>query len=210
MHAVNDLSILSKTLSYWDAPYGRSLVQTDAETQNSTLFEVARFVKNLMIPNLWLKTRHMFEGSVSKIAPDEWIAYRDRKYKASDIESAVIEQFTASLKSFVALSRAWDIEPILMTQFNRLKKDDLFIRATYDKYPQPISYDDFVNLYDRTNEIVRTVARQEKVFFIDLDAQVPSSKEYIYDAVHLNTKGSELVAEIISSALKKRYPSVYR
>lgn len=97
-----------------------------------------------------------------------------------------------------------------MTQFNRLKKDDPFIRAAYDKNPQPISYDDFVRLYETTNEIVRIVAKQEKVFLIDLDAQIPSSNEYIYDAVHLNSKGSELVANIISGALKKRYPSVYR
>jgi len=211
MHAVNDLGTLSRTLSYWDAPYGRSLIQTAAETpKRSLLFELARLVKNIMIPNLWLKIRHIFDGAVSVTAPDEWAAYRDRKYEASDVEAAVVELFTASLKSFVALSRAWDIEPILMTQFNRIKKDELFIRAAYDKRAQPISYDDFVRLYEKTNEIVRAVAKQEKVFLIDLDAQIPPSKEYIYDAVHLNTKGSELVAEKISAALKKHYPSVYR
>jgi lysophospholipase L1-like esterase len=211
MHAVNDLGSLSKTLSYWDAPYGRSLVQTDAETpKRSALFKVASLVKNLLVPNLWLKTRHIFAGMALKIAPDEWAPYRDRKYEASDVETAVAEQFTAALKSFVALSRAWNIEPILMTQFNRIKKDDRFSRAAYDKNSQPISYDDFVRLYERTNEIVRAVAKQENVFLIDLDAQIPPSKEYIYDSVHLNTKGSELVAEKISAALKNRYPSVYR
>jgi hypothetical protein len=211
MHAVNDLSTLSKALSYWDASYERSLIQTDSETPSYVrVHEVGRLVKNIMIPNLWPKIRHIYHGAISTIAPDEWVTFRDRKYAASDVEAALVEQFTASLRSFVALSRAWDIEPILMTQFNRIKKDDLFIRAAYDKKAQPISYDDFVRLYEKTNEIVRTVAKQEKVFLIDLDAKIPSSKEYIYDAVHLNTKGSVLVAEIISASLKKRYPSVYR
>jgi lysophospholipase L1-like esterase len=65
-------------------------------------------------------------------------------------------------------------------------------------------------LYEKANEIVRAVAKQEKVFLIDLEAEIPSTNEYIYDEVHLNTNGSKLVAEKITAALKTRYSSVYR
>lgn len=210
MHAVNDLGNLSKTLSYWNAPDGRALIQKEGKAANSTHFELARDIKNFLVPNLWLKTRHIFHGVVDSLAEDEWAKYRDKKHKFIDIEKALDEQFRASLKSFVRVSRAWDIEPILMTQFNRIKKDDKFIRSTYEKKSQPISFDEYVSLYQRTNEIVRLVAKEEKVFLIDLDVNIPSTNEYIYDAVHLNSKGSTLVAEEIAAALRKRYPSVYQ
>ena len=211
MHAVNDLSTLSKTLSYWDSPEERSLIQREKMTaKNPIVSDVARHVKDFLIPNFWLKTRHIFGHHVALISPDEWVAFRDRKYSYMDIDKALGEQFAASLKSFVKLSRVWGIEPILMTQFNRIKEVDVFVRAAYEKNPQPISYDNFVLLYQRANDIVRVVANEEKVFLIDLDVLIPSTNEYIYDAVHLNTKGSELVAEKITFELRKRYPSLYR
>ncbi len=163
-----------------------------------------------MVPNLWSKTRHVFQGLVDSSEPDEWEAYRDRKYEYKDIEKALKEQFTASLRSFVRLSRAWNVEPILMTQFNRIKSEDFFIKSTYEKTPQVISFNDFVLLYKETNDIVRRVAREEDVYLIDLDSQIPPTKEFIYDGVHLNTNGSKLVAKIITTELKKRYPSIYR
>ena len=66
-----------------------------------------------------------------------------------------------------------------MTQFNRIKHEDVFIKMIYEKNPQPISYDYFVHLYQKTNEIVRTVAKEEGVLLIDLDVQIPSTNEYI-------------------------------
>lgn len=213
MHAVNDLDSLSKSLTFWDAPSSRSLIQGGAGTiaKNTFIFDVAIHIKNLFIPNLWSQTRHIFKGFADAIFfnPDEWAAFRVRKYAYSEIDRALVEQFSASLKSFVKVSRAWGIEPILMTQFNRIKLEDVFIKAIYEKNPQPISYDYFVHLYQKTNEIVRTVAKEEGVLLIDLDVQIPSTNEYIYDSVHLNTKGSQLVAEKITDALKNHYPSVY-
>jgi len=123
MHAVNDLGLLSKTLSYWDAPNGRSLIQLDNTTiKNTVIYDLARFVKNLLVPNLWLKTHYIFNHTIDSTAKDEWAFYRERKYEYNDINKALNEQFKASLKSFVRLCRAWGIEPILMTQFNRIKK----------------------------------------------------------------------------------------
>jgi hypothetical protein len=206
MHAINDLGALSKSTSYWDAPKGRSIIQSDDITNSTSLiYNVARHLKDFLVPNLWLKTRHIFEGRM-----DEWGSYRDKKSDYNNIDKTLTEQFTASLRSFVYTSRSWGVEPILMTQFNRFQADDKFIRDAYEKLPQPVSYDDFVLLYKKTNEIVRKVAKEEKVFLIDLDREIPHSKDYMYDAVHLNTKGSILVAEKITAALKNRYPTLYQ
>lgn len=208
MHAVNDLGILSKTLSYWNAPPDRSLIQVNKAYPIT--YQLAVLIKNAMIPNLWSRTRHIFYPLVDKMVSDEWTAYRSNKFDSFDIEKISIEQFTAALKAFVAVSRAWKIEPILMTQFNRIRKNDIFTKASYEKHPQPISYDDFVRLYEKMNDVVRAVAKLENVFLIDLDAEVPPTREYLYDSVHLTTQGSDLVAEKIAIALKTRYPHIYR
>jgi len=215
MHAINDLTHISKTLSYWNGPNSRSLIIGKIETNEkdlaykSVLLNALREIKNFLFPNIWIKIRPLFQGFVESVQ-DEWLEYRGQTLDYKDIDRALEEQFTASLKSFIRVSRSWDIEPILMTQFNRIKNNDDFIKTGYGKNPQPISYDNFVNLYAKANEIVRKVAKEEKVFLIDLDLQIPSTNQYIYDSVHLNQQGSELVAEKITMALRERHPLKYR
>ena len=97
------------------------------------------------------------------------------------------DEFRRALITFLDVSRAWDIEPILMTQFNRVNvNDDLFIRTFSDKDAEI-----YVTKYHRLNEIIRNVGLTHKVDVIDLAELVPSSNAYMYDAVHLNEKGSE-------------------
>jgi len=210
MHAVNDLSTLSRTLSYWRAPDSRSLIQAgDATSHRSSLYKIASAAKNYLVPNIWRTTSHIFL-SMGYFQADEWSMYRSEKIKHADIEKILIEQFTSSLKSFVHLSRSWNIEPILMTQFNRLRIDDSTVRAEFEKHLLPVSFDEFVALYAKTNALVRMVAKDENVFLIDLDSEIPPTSEYIYDPVHLTTRGSELVADKISAALRTRFPTIYR
>ena len=213
LHGINDLGILYKTLSYWDAPRGRALVQIgNSETSsNSAIFDVSRSIKNFFIPNIWPKIRYNFQGVVDSVQGlnDEWVDYRDKKYLYNDVENILVEQFTASLKSFVRVSRSWGIEPILMTQFNRIKSEESDVKSAFNNVPQSISYDEFVKLVLKSNDVIREVSQDEKVLLIDLDVLIPPTKNYINDSVHLNTNGSELAAKIITDALKKKYPSIY-
>ena len=81
--------------------------------------------------------------------------------------------FKSSITSFVRTAKAWGIEPVLMTQFNRLKVEDEFIRKVYEKYnKQGLSYVEFVTAYSEFNQIIRDVSREEGVFLIDLDKEV--------------------------------------
>jgi hypothetical protein len=216
MHNVNDLVHLSRTGSYWDAPQSRSIVKNlESITKFSALYDLFRAIKNMLVPNIWVQTRHIFQGSIDKIlTPDEWRDYRHKQFIFSDLEKIIQYQFRASLVAFVRVNRAWGIEPILMTQFNRLKKEDQFIRKIYEgeatiKNDGFLSYDEFIDLYSEGNDIVRDVAKQEKVFLIDLDKELESSSELIIDAVHLNTSGSQKVARFITHALNHSYPGVF-
>ena len=141
---------------------------------------------------------------------DEWEDYRGVEYSYANLENTVENEFTASMRSLVHMSRNWGIEPILMTQFSRIRLEDSETRKEYEKYPQPLTYSEFVKLYGKGNEIIRQVAKEEKVFLIDLDKLVPSSSKYIYDSLHLNTEGSKLVSQIIADKMKLNFPKEFQ
>jgi lysophospholipase L1-like esterase len=64
----------------------------------------------------------------------------------------------------------------------------------------------FIDLYTRFNEAIREVGQQEGVQVIDLANLIPQDSQYIYDVVHLNNKGSQLAAQIISDQLQPLVP----
>ena len=126
---------------------------------------------------------------------------------SNDIEQALKYQYKNALLTFVKVSRIWGSEPILMTQFNRLRSDDIFVKKLYEKNKQPLSYNEFIRLYEICNNIIREVAEQEKVLLIDLEKNIEPNSRFIYDAVHLNNNGSKVAAEIIAEALAKNFSS---
>jgi hypothetical protein len=200
MHAGNDLATLSKTLSYWNPDSPRYLVQNTDESIQS-FYDLARLFKNFIFPNLWLRFGYHFQNQVGSITPDEWVSFRDSKYSYAQIQGIIKKEFSASVKTFVSNSRNWGIEPILMTQFSRFYVDDLEIRSEYERSPQPLTYDEYVSLYRESNNIVRKIAKSEGVLLIDLEAKIPARPEFIYDSMHLTSKGSELVAKFINEKL---------
>jgi len=96
-------------------------------------------------------------------------------------ESEIIREFTRNLQTFIAICRIRDIQPVLMTQANRVENDDL---------------------YHRFNEVIREVGKQEKVLVIDLAQAIPKQTDYLYDSYHYTAKGAAQAAEHISSQLQ--------
>jgi lysophospholipase L1-like esterase len=64
-----------------------------------------------------------------------------------------------------------------------------------------IGYATYRDLHDSFNDVIRDVARKESVALVDLAAAIPRERTYLYDLVHLNTTGSERVAETVAAAL---------
>ena len=82
-----------------------------------------------------------------------------------------------------------------MTQFNRVNlEDELFNKISLSM----INKEEYVESYVRLNDIIREVSASRNVDLIDLANLIPSSSNYIYDAVHLNENGSKLAAEILT------------
>lgn len=91
-----------------------------------------------------------------------------------------IEAFSRNLNMFIAICRIHKIEPILMTQANRVENDPL---------------------YHRFNEVICEIGKQEKVKVIDLANKVAKTTDLLFDSYHYTAKGSRVAAEIITAGL---------
>lgn len=89
--------------------------------------------------------------------------------------------FRKNLLTFIAIARIHEIKPVLMTQASRGTDDDA--------------------LYHAFNDVIRTVALEEKVTLVDLAQRIPAEKTYLYDHYHYTAGGSQLAADEITQQL---------
>ena len=193
MHNVNDLSILLHEGSYWNDNYYRSPIIDEDKSLKS-------YVKN-KIPNTYELLYRLVQSTKGPI--DEFS--RNGENKQVIDEEKIYNLFEENLNVFVAISKAKKIKPVLMTQASRFKEEpDALIKNTFQNLKGlGIDYPQYKKLYDGLNERIRKVATQNNITLIDLDKVVPQTNEYLYDPVHLNDKGSVLVAKTISQSLKE-------
>lgn len=117
------------------------------------------------------------------------------------------EQFRQNLLSFIALCRSASIEPVLMTQFNRINEYEFAHNPIFKPYTDKLNksavdVNEFCNGYRRFNDIIREVAALEGILLIDLANLIPQDKTYLYDMIHLNNQGSKLVSNLIVEQLE--------
>jgi len=198
LHNVNDLSLLSKTTSYWLAPRTKSIVIEPKNRENSfSAYDIGMALKNLIFPNIYgyLKPR-LLPGLEFRL-PDEYLNFRSNLAPSSIDLREMKQQFRRSIETFIYLCRVWEIEPILMTQFNQIEANTETFKYEYSMVPG-IDIDLYVKLYSSFNEIIRVVAEENEVVLIDLATGIPADSDYMYDSVHLTEIGSAEVAEIVT------------
>ncbi|MDC1301014.1 SGNH/GDSL hydrolase family protein [Gammaproteobacteria bacterium] len=204
MHNFNDFALLFKTESYWVAPSGRSLIiETGSSSKSSSMTLPYRFlkaIKDFFIPNLYSYIRPRLFIDIFK-PRDEFTAFRKKNFEDLNLEEYK-NQFKSSLVSFIELSRAWNIEPILMTQANRIDaKDSLFQQWFSMNDRNEMTYNEFIELYKLSNQLIRELSKTYSVHLVDLDILIPKNNEFIYDTVHFNEAGSKLVADHVSKKI---------
>lgn len=211
MENVNDLNVMLYEKNYWNKNVNRSLVMDtgmiaayNRQFPSELIERPEGFLKNVF-PYLSLRyavAKHKWEHAKSTTAINEWSGSNTEKIaiNTQQLES----DFRSSIKTFVVLCKAWGIVPVLMTQQNRIiaTPDRLVAESMKPLEKRGVKYADYVKQYEKFNRIIREVAQAEEVTLIDLDKLVPKTPEYIYDAVHVNDKGSSLIADIVSNNLK--------
>lgn len=207
MHNINDLVTLIYDKTYWGKnPTRKPIVNFYFYKSFTGLKALSTMARDMYIPNLHAATRILSKKIFGKKVkdPDDEFAYMRGKKLTID-EAAIINEFKMNLQTFINICRARKITPVLMTQFNRYKPNpDPKILAAMQGFESDsgISVGEYMALYAKFNEAIREVGKQNGVQVIDLANLIPQDKKYIYDVVHLNTKGSQLAAQVISDQLK--------
>lgn len=213
MHNVNDLVLLSKTKSYWDAPDGRAIIldrnKNKTNSNPNYFYSFAQGVKNIFFPNTYrifkkfLFLDDNFFANNLNLNEDEFSGFRGNFFleKPNDLKE-IKSQFINSLQTFINVSRANNIEPVLMTQPNRIENKSDYFEYEFKKVGYNKKQLDLFSLaYSDFNSLIDSLAILNQVKLIDLNKLIPKEEEYIYDSVHLSNNGSKLVAEIISNYL---------
>ena len=114
-------------------------------------------------------------------------------------------EFAMNLQTIVDICKVRGIIPILMTQANRITdRPDRVVKTYVERFGQHASLDyrTFKEIYDSFNATIRQVGRRNQVLVIDLAAEIPPDKTYIYDMMHFNDTGSRYAAGLIAASLK--------
>lgn len=124
----------------------------------------------------------------------------------------VIRQYRSALGTFVQVCKAWEIEPVLMTQVI-LDQDDVTIMNEIpdimhmimpeDPMKDPEMLSVMYSFQNAFNKVIREVAAAEDILLVDLKKLVPTNNHrYLYDRFHYNDSGSVLVSSFIANKLQ--------
>jgi hypothetical protein len=211
MHNINDLVTLIYDQTYWGHNPSRQPIIDFYFYKNLTgLKALSTLARDMYIPNLHASIRllsHKIFGRKVKVQDDEFANVRGKKLTID--AAAITAEFKMNLQTFINICRAWHITPVLMTQFNRYKlhPDPKVLKAMQGfQADSGVPVSEFISLYARFNQTIRDVGQQNGVLVIDLARLIPQDKKYLYDVVHLNTRGSQLAAQVISQRLLPLVP----
>jgi hypothetical protein len=140
----------------------------------------------------------------NKYSPDDFERHRGKEIQFN--ESQMISKFRGNLNTFISICEEHGTEPILMTQQNRMTEEpDQVIQDRFEWFynVQKMEYDTYKELYDRFNNEIRSVADTNNIICIDLDEEVPSIPEYMYDVIHFKIAGSQYGSRVIKNTLKE-------
>jgi lysophospholipase L1-like esterase len=208
MENVNDLTILLYEGGYWNENPTRSplvVVNEQRGEPRRTVWRRFRDIAYALVPRLYVRAvalKDRWRGTAPVL--DEFAHLRGRKtqYDAEELR----QSFRTVLTMFIDIARSAGIEPVLMTQANRITANPapgvLYSLRSVEELG--IGYDAFRRLYDQFNDIIREVGSQRNVQVIDLEREVPKEREFIYDPVHFNDTGSEVAAAAIARSLLER------
>lgn len=219
MHCINDMQTLTYMRTYWSDHATRSVV-VEPPTRRITVrrrSDPISGIKSLLsntFPELYsrahnLKERLTLSEEEEERQVDEWSHLRHETLEY-DLNS-IVNEFQRSLTVFCRVCRVNGIEPVLMTQANRIVPNPTpRMRRSFEEAVEGMgyTYDEFRENYRRFNEVVRAVATTEGVLLIDLDNTIPRDVSHLYDSIHFTESGSELVAEIVTSELIAHLESI--
>ncbi|MEI6667403.1 MAG: SGNH/GDSL hydrolase family protein [Acidobacteriota bacterium] len=194
---INDIG--RSDLNRWD----RSMVDSDAvrriEPHSQLLQALLTLWRTYQARRVGLGHAHFdFQHAPQITSPAATVA------KKQNETSAALPEFDTRVRQLIALARAANIQPVLITQTTVVGGgvDDV---SGKDLRRIPWSEDLDGELYwamlERYNDVLRQVGAQTHTTVIDLAAHFPHSSRYYFDLIHYNVEGSREAARIVYNAL---------
>ncbi|MCB0736784.1 MAG: SGNH/GDSL hydrolase family protein [Bacteroidetes bacterium] len=201
MHAFNDFGTLVTHGGYWQKDQLYSNIK-NINTRHKTIGTEGRSLLRTVFPGIdnYLKSNHSLQSDTSFLRQEKF----DKQLSLEECK----QLFRQNLLAFVQICKAYEITPIIMTQPHRLteeKQDGAYhywrMVADPRRTNYPLTYNELIEFEETFNQEIRTFCSSEKVILIDMEAEVPKQKEYMYDAIHFTDKGCEKVAEVIANTM---------
>lgn len=120
----------------------------------------------------------------------------------SEINELALRQFRLNVQMFVDVVRNVGSVPILMTQARLVASENTNIQKKRIGYHYVLlTHDALCEAFDKTDEIIKDVAKKKGVFLIDASKQI-TGKDYAFeDHIHLTPQGSKELAEMTAQHL---------
>jgi lysophospholipase L1-like esterase len=136
--------------------------------------------------------------------------YRDMPPEEEDKllneQKPLLREYESRLSRLMALTRAVDIIPVLITQpalfgnaIDDVTQADLS-RVSIEIYQQMNGRTAW-KMLESYNDVTRKVGQTEKVAVIDLAHELPKSSRYFYDYIHYGKEGAQAVGKIVEHDL---------
>lgn len=201
MHNVNDLNTLLYENTYWNHNPYRSPIAED----KPSLVKQFKEIRDLLIPYSYAGMKDVIRLIRGSKEVDEFKKVRGKKITID--KSYLANEFRLNLETFIQICKIRGIDPVLMTQQNRIKSNpDPVILRQLNLFGESkgMTYADYKEVYDLFNQTIRETGAKNGILVIDLAKEIPPEKEFLFDAIHLTDQGSKVAAQIIQEALRPR------
>lgn len=204
MEATNDIGTLSSG-TYWSEGGSKRII----DVQKISVDQSLRILTNAILPytsdlisRAWRPVRGLFRRDAAQAG--------EASVPPVSTEPAgekMGQEFASMLRSFIGVTRAWGIEPVLMTQVNvqpTSEEQSSTFLTREQLHGAKISPDEFASTHDYFNAVIRDVASSESVLLIDLARAKDWSFGDVYDSIHFTDQGSRKVAEVVAAVLREK------
>lgn len=206
-HNWNDLNILLFEKDFRNENPSRRTVRTANRSLRYHLLQVFNQLRKATVPRTSSLVINYCRNLIDRYNgrhEDDFGRHRGREIQID--EEDMLSKYRANIITFITICRSHDIEPVLMTQQNRLTEyPDQIIKKRFDWFytAQKIEYSTYREIYQKFNTELREISRRQDVICIDLDEKIPSISEHMYDVIHFTTEGSRYASRVIANAMKK-------
>jgi lysophospholipase L1-like esterase len=128
------------------------------------------------------------------------------KKAMDEVPENILLEFERDLSSFVHYLKENHILPVLstypclITPFNKDIYKDLLL-ATRVVFSIELSENGVLDASKKSNNVIKKMAEDQNVVFVDNDHLIPKTLEYFGDNFHFTDKGAELIAKNASTVL---------